>query len=375
MADSISVLFACRNFHRMAGGVERMATLIMNQMVGRGFRVGLVTWDPANAETHYPLNPSVRWEKLDLGPSEFRAGWKLRMQRQLALRRFAKQFKPDVLIGFQVGTFIATRTATIGMGLPMIAAERNSPDLFDFVKSGEKQRKRADLALMMADCVTVQLDSYRGKYPTKLRERIVTIPNPVAPVEQPAYPNEAAEPPQRILNVGRLSYQKNQLLLIRAFARIVSAYPDWVLTLVGEGEKRAEIERLIAEKGLRDRVELIGAVTDVDAWYRESAFLAFPSLWEGFPNALVEAFRQGLPAVGLQRTAGVNELLRHNETGVLAPDDEVGFAAALQMMINDIKFRQSAGRMARESILCYEPETIFKQWADLFATLAGKKRT
>lgn len=374
MADSISVLFACRNFHRMAGGVERMATLIMNQMVGRGFRVGLVTWDPANAETHYPLNPSVQWEKLDLGPSEFRAGWKLRMQRQLALRRFAKQFKPDVLIGFQVGTFIATRTATIGMGLPMIAAERNSPDLFDFVKGGEKQRKRADLALMMADCVTVQLDSYRGKYPTKLRERIVTIPNPVAPVEQPAYPNEAAEPPQRILNVGRLSYQKNQLLLIRAFARIVSAYPDWVLTLVGEGEKRAEIERLIAEKGLRDRVELIGAVTDVDAWYRESAFLAFPSLWEGFPNALVEAFRQGLPAVGLQRTAGVNELLRHNETGVLAPDDEVGFAAALQMMINDIKFRQSAGRMARESILCYEPETIFKQWADLFATLAGKKR-
>lgn len=358
----------------MAGGVERMATLIMNQMVGRGFRVGLVTWDPANAETHYPLNPSVQWEKLDLGPSEFRAGWKLRMQRQLALRRFAKQFKPDVLIGFQVGTFIATRTATIGMGLPMIAAERNSPDLFDFVKGGEKQRKRADLALMMADCVTVQLDSYRGKYPTKLRERIVTIPNPVAPVEQPAYPNEAAEPPQRILNVGRLSYQKNQLLLIRAFARIVSAYPDWVLTLVGEGEKRAEIERLIAEKGLRDRVELIGAVTDVDAWYRESAFLAFPSLWEGFPNALVEAFRQGLPAVGLQRTAGVNELLRHNETGVLAPDDEVGFAAALQMMINDIKFRQSAGRMARESILCYEPETIFKQWADLFATLAGKKR-
>ena len=126
---------------------------------------------------------------------------------------------------------------------------------------------------------------------------------------------------------------------------------------------------------MRDRVELIGAVTDVDAWYRESAFLAFPSLWEGFPNALVEAFRQGLPAVGLQRTAGVNELLRHNETGVLAPDDEVGFAAALQMMINDIKFRQSAGRMARESILCYEPETIFKQWADLFATLAGKKRT
>jgi len=375
MAEQISVLFVCRNFHRMAGGVERMSTLIMNQMVRRGFRVGLVTWDPADAEPHYDLDPSIAWAKLDLGSPEVPAGWAMRLQRQLALRRFAKQFKPDVSIGFQVGTFIAARTAMLGMGIPMIAAERNSPDLFDFVTSGEKQRKRAELALMLADCVTVQLDSYRDKYPSKLRKRIVTIPNPVLSLEHPAFPNEAAQPPRRILNVGRLSYQKNQVLLIRAFARIATAYPGWVLTLVGEGEKRAEIERVIAEKGLSNRIELIGAVTDVDVWYRQSAFLAFPSLWEGFPNALVEAFRQGLPAVGLERTAGVNELLRHNETGILAPDDEIGFAAALQAMIDDIEFRLRAGRMARESTLRYEPESIFNQWAELFTRLAGKKRS
>jgi GalNAc-alpha-(1->4)-GalNAc-alpha-(1->3)-diNAcBac-PP-undecaprenol alpha-1,4-N-acetyl-D-galactosaminyltransferase len=374
MAEQISILFFCRNFHRMAGGVERMSTLIMNQMVRRGFRVGLVTWDPADAEPHYHLDPSIAWAKLDLGSPENRAGWALRLQRQLALRRIAKQFKPDVSIGFQVGTFIAARTAMLGMGIPMIAAERNSPDLFDFVSGGQKQRRRANLALAMANCVTVQFDSYRDKYPARVRRRIVTIPNPVLLHEHPAYPNEVAEPPRSILNVGRLSYQKNQVLLVRAFARIATAYPDWVLTLVGEGEKRADIERLIAEKGLSNRIELIGAVTDVDAWYRKSAFLAFPSLWEGFPNALVEAFRQGLPAVGLGRTAGVNELLRHDETGILAPNDEVGFAAALQTMIDDLEFRQRAGRMARESILRYEPESIFNQWADLFTTIAGEKR-
>jgi len=352
-----------------------MAALIMNQMVRRGFRVGLVTWDRADAEPHYHLDPSIAWAKLDLGSPEVSAGWALRLRRQLALRRIAKQFKPDVSIGFQVGTFIAARTAMLGMGIPMIAAERNSPDLFDFVSGGQKQRRRADLALSMANCVTVQLDSYRDKYPAMVRQRIVTIPNPVMPLEHPAYPNEAAQPPRRILNVGRLSYQKNQVLLIRAFARIATAYPGWVLTLVGEGEKRAEIERVIAEKGLSNRIELIGAVTDVDAWYRQSAFLAFPSLWEGFPNALVEAFRQGLPAVGLERTAGVNELLRRNETGILAPGDEIGFAAALQAMIDDIEFRRRAGRMARESTLRYEPESIFNQWAELFTRFAGKKRS
>lgn len=359
----------------MAGGVERMATMIMNQMIQRGFRVGLVTWDPADAKPHYPLDASVEWMKLDLGTPEVRAGWMLRLRRQMALRQMAKRFRPDVAIGFQVGTFLAARTAMLGMGVPMIAAERNSPDLFDFVADGEKQRRRANLALTMADCVTVQLDSYRDKYPPSLRERIVTIPNPVMPLGQPAYPNETAEPPRRILNVGRLSYQKNQQLLIQAFARIASAYSDWILTLVGEGEKRGQVERLVAEAGLTDRVEIVGAVTDVDAWYRVSAFLAFPSLWEGFPNALVEAFRQGLPAVGLERTAGVNELLRHNETGILAPNDEAGFAAAMQAMIDDVEFRRRAGRMAQDSVLRYEPEAIFNHWADLFSKLAEKHRS
>ena len=375
MADLVSVLFICRNFHRMAGGVERISTLMMNEMVERGFRVGLVTWDPADAVPHYALDPAVDWEKLNMGLSNVRAGWKLRLQRQIVLRRIVKKFSPDVAIGFQVGTFLAGFTATLGMGIPMIAAERNSPDLFDFMPDGEKQRRWAGRALMMADCVAVQLDSYREKYPLKLRSRIVSIPNPVIQLKCPAYPNESVSPPCRILNVGRLSEQKNQMLLIRAFARIALHYPDWSLTLLGEGDQRGEIEDLIVRKRLTGQVELVGTVTDVDAWYRESAFLAFPSLWEGFPNALVEAFRQGLPAVGLEQTAGVNELLRHNKSGLLAPNSEIGFAAAMQEMIDNIGLRRRAGRFARDSILRFAPESVFDEWADLFTKLAKKGRS
>ena len=374
MAEQISALFVCRNFHRMAGGVERMSTLIMNQMVRRGFRVGLVTWDPADAEPHYHLDPSIAWAKLDLGPPEVRAGWMLRLQRQLALRRIAREFKPDVSIGFQVGTFIAARTAMLGMGIPMIAAERNSPDLFDFVSGGQKQRRRADLALAMANCVTVQLDSYRDKYPATVRQRNVTIPNPVTPHEYPAYPNESIDPPKRILNVGRLSYQKNQTFLINAFARITSVYPDWTLTLVGEGEKRGEVEQLVAEKNLIDRVELVGAVTDVESWYRKSAFLVFPSLWEGFPNALVESFNHGLPAIGLKQTAGVNELIQHNVSGLLTGHDVDKFSKMMAWMIENLEFRRRAGRMAHDSILSYEPERIFQMWTELFCTVAKKQK-
>ena len=46
----ITILFACRNFNNMAGGVERMASLIMNEMVKRGHKVILLTWDPIKFE-------------------------------------------------------------------------------------------------------------------------------------------------------------------------------------------------------------------------------------------------------------------------------------------------------------------------------------
>jgi GalNAc-alpha-(1->4)-GalNAc-alpha-(1->3)-diNAcBac-PP-undecaprenol alpha-1,4-N-acetyl-D-galactosaminyltransferase len=373
MAKPVSILFVCRNFHQMAGGIERMATLIMNQMVKRGFRVGLITWDPSHAEAHYKLDESVDWMKLDLGNTTDKAGWSLRAQRQVVLRSMAKKFKPDVAICFQVGTFLAARTAMLGLGIPMIAAERNSPDLYNFVSGGEKQRQRADLVLRMADCVTVQLDSYLEKYPPKLRDRIVSIPNPVQSISNPAFPNEVTNPPKRILHVGRLSYQKNQTFLVKSFALIANRNPEWLLTLVGEGEKRAEIEQLISDLGLDEQVELVGAVTDVDKWYRNSAFMAFPSLWEGFPNALVEAFRQGLPAIGFEQTAGVNELLRHNNTGLLTTADEMSFASAMRTLIDDLAFRQDAGRKAHSSIVCYEPEAIFEQWATLFTKLANKQ--
>lgn len=355
----------------MAGGIERMATLMMNEMVERGFRVGLITWDQADAVPHYDLDHSIEWMKLDLGSPEQKAGWRQRFRRQVVLRQMARHFEPDVAIGFQVGTFLAARIAMFGLRIPMIAAERNSPDLFDYVSNGKNLRRRAEIALGMADCITVQLESYRAKYPARLGSRIVVIPNPVRPPDEFEPPNERENPPKRILHVGRLSFQKNQVFLIKAFARIASSNPDWVLTLVGEGEKRYEIEDLLQELKLGDRVELIGAVTDVDNWYRKSSFLAFPSLWEGFPNVLVEAYRHGLPALGFEQTAGVNELLRHKETGLLTVCDETAYAKGLQAMIDAPEFLQVAGREAQNVVLRYAPQDIFDQWASLFKQLAS----
>ena len=367
-----TILFACRNFDRMAGGVERIASLLMNEMVNRGNKVVLITWDNSDSISHYFLNEEIKWIKLDLGEPNAKASWILRLKRQIKIRNTIKKIAPSVIIGFQVGTFIAIRLAIIGFFIPCIAAERNSPDLFYYQKNGKKNRFIVSIALLFAKCITIQFEKYKFKYPYYLRSRIRTISNPVMPCNNPHLPNESNNLTKRILNVGRLSYQKNQLFLIRSFSLIAEKNPSWVLTIVGEGEYRKSLEELILEKGLQNRVELIGKVKEIDIWYKKSSFLAFPSLWEGFPNALAEALRQGLPAVGLSTTSGVNELLIHKKNGLLSSHDESHFASCLQEMISNTLFRKNAGRFASESIQKFDPNIIFKQWENLFAELSTK---
>ena len=366
----ITILFACRNFNNMAGGIERMASIIMNEMVKRGHKVALITWDPTNSTSYYYLNPKIAWYKLNLGSPNLKASWKLRLKRQLVIRKIVKELNPSVVIGFQVGTFLAVRLALLGLFIPTIAAERNSPDLFKYLKNGKKNRFFASLALSLSNIITVQLESYKNKYPFFLRSRIITIPNSIKPCKKPAYPNERIKTPKRILNVGRLSYQKNQLFLIRAFSLISTKNPEWVLTLVGEGEYRKKIEKLIIEKNLSSRIELIGAVKDVDFWYQNSSFFVFPSLWEGFPNALVEAFREGLPGIGLLSTSGVNQLIINKKNGLLVESKEINFALAMQQMINNHSFRKKAGKEANLLITQYPPNIILDKWENLFLKLS-----
>lgn len=368
-----SILFVSRNFDRMAGGVERMATAMMNEFVRRDWRVGLLTWDPEDAEAHYWLDPRVEWTRMALGDPQVRASWSLRWQRLRLIRRCTRRFAPDVVIGFQSGAFVAARLALLGCGIPTIAAERNSPDQYDHVSCGWRKRLSANLALGLATRITVQLPSYRAKYPPPLRPWIVAIPNPVEPVAAPPYPNESVPAPTTILNLGRLSFQKNQALLLRAFARLADDWPDWRVALVGDGEARAELEMLVDSLELSGRVLFAGATRDIRGWFECSAFLAFPSRWEGFPNGLVEAFAHGVPAVGIRTTAGINELVSDGENGLLSDSDEIAFAHRMQDLMVDQKRRAAMGRAAVASVASYKPKAIYDRWEALLKKVSERR--
>lgn len=364
------ILIVGRKFGSVAGGVERMAIALANAMAERNHEIALLTWDQANARTHYELADAVHWIRLNMGDPMKRAKWHLRALRFKRIRKAVRKFSPDVIVAFQHGPFITVRLALAGSGIPIIAAERNAPQRFDHLRAG-RYRSLIFWSFTLANRITVQLDSNRLGYPAYLHKKITVIPNPVFPAAGFAVPDGVDGEPKNLLFVGRLSYQKNPEVLIQAFSRLADTFPDWRLSLVGEGEDKNLLRDLVAELGLTQRVVFSGVVNDVTALYKASHLLCLPSRWEGFPNVLAEAFAHGLPAVGYAGCSGTNALIIPGINGLLAAGngDVASLTQSLAELMGAPVRRKSMGLGARAAIAEYYPSGVFAKWEALFQEL------
>src|SRR5699024_7320373 len=94
-----------------------------------------------------------------------------------------------------------------------------------------------------------------------------------------------------------LREQKNHFFLLDVFKEVLREHENATLLLVGEGKLREKIQRKILELNLEDNVFLLGNRPDVNKILSASDFFLFPSLFEGFPNAVLEAQTAGLPCL------------------------------------------------------------------------------
>lgn len=101
----------------------------------------------------------------------------------------------------------------------------------------------------------------------------------------------------RLLNVGRLLKRKGQLELVEAFARFTQIYPEATLTIAGEGELRPQLEAMVKLHQLEGKVFFPGNVSNIPELLEECDLFVFPSWYEGFSGALVEAMLAGAPIV------------------------------------------------------------------------------
>jgi colanic acid/amylovoran biosynthesis glycosyltransferase len=124
----------------------------------------------------------------------------------------------------------------------------------------------------------------------------------------------------RLVNIGRLSEQKGQLLLVEAAARLRDLSIEFELVIVGDGPMRGKIEGLIERLGLQEQVRITGYLNNqaVRQELESARALVLPSFAEGLPVVIMEAMALGRPVISTY-VAGIPELVEPGKNGWLVP--------------------------------------------------------
>ena len=157
----------------------------------------------------------------------------------------------------------------------------------------------------------------------------------------------------RLICVGRLVHHKGHAVLLEAVAELERAGVPVRAIVVGDGPKRARLERLARRLRIDDRVVFTGGVGQdrIRDLYAGADICCLPSFAEGIPVVLMEAMAVGLPVV-TSRIMGIPELVEDGTNGLLVPPGRpTELARALQRLIGDPALRRRMGAAGRERVV------------------------
>ncbi len=283
------------------------------------------------------------------------------------LRRLVIDLNPRCVLSFLDYYNVFTLMTLIGTKVPVFISDRANP-LKSFPLSLAFLRK---MTYCRASGIIAQTELAKTVLIKTIRcVNICVIPNPVKRVEVSNYDDRE----KIILSVGRLVKEKGQHYLIEAFSRIENS--DWRLVILGDGPLMKDLQQQIMDLGISDKVSLEGRTKDVNSWLARASIFAFPSLTEGFPNALAEAMVAGLPVVSFDCDAGPKDLILHGLNGFLvSKGDGEGLRMSLTKLMEDQSLRTRLGSEAEKIARSLDRSSIARRWLDFMtnSALSAKK--
>lgn len=175
-----------------------------------------------------------------------------------------------------------------------------------------------------------------------------------------------------VTNVSNLREVKGLDVFIRAAAAVINEYSDVHFVIVGEGDKRTSLERLIKKLNIDSQVSLVGKQTDVNAILKGSDVGVLSSHSEGLSNAIIEYMASALPVVCTD-VGGAAEMVAEGENGFLVPDkDHLMMAKQILRLLEDDEMRKIYGDVSREKAFAmFQCQVMIKHLGDYFTRLAG----
>lgn len=368
------------------GGVEKVSTVLSNEFVRRGHKVAIISFEQPHPElAASELTSSVRLYKLERPVSL--------AENRKRLHEIIRQFDADVLINQWCVPYYVTelcRRSMKGSRCRLISVHHNLPNTNARIQAVKMELKAGHNTLFNGIKLTmvrlVSRLSLRWSY-TRSDVFVVLSPSfiPISkrymwigenehklqaifnPITIKADNIDLLSKQKEIVYVGRIEYnQKRTFRLIEIWERLQPLFPDWKLTIVGDGPDRNDLEKRISTKGLK-QISVEGFRNPAE-YYAKAAILLLVSEYEGFGLVLTEGMMHGVVPVVLGSYAAVYDIVEHGVSGIIVsyPYSETKFVDEVKKLMDDSNMRETMAFNARKSASMFSLRVIADQWEELF---------
>lgn len=360
------------------GGMERILSIKANYLAENGYDVCFVTTCQAGKESYFPLVPSIKCYDLGINYTEiFKTKsilyqkiayqWRQRKHKQ-RLEKLLHQLKADIvispfedeasfLVDIKDGSkkIIETHTTLLKR---IQLGRKGLLKWIDIYRTKEDKKKVRGFDHFVL--LTEEDKELWGDIPCPAS----VIPNPLTFVSKEIAKLDNKE----VIALGRLNVEKHFDALIDIWGEVSKEFPEWKLSIYGEGSYRTALEQQINRLNLNNYVFLKGATKEVPQCLLEASIFVLSSRFEGFGLALTESQTVGLPSVAFACPCGPSDIITDGQNGYLvALDDKETFAKRLKHLIAHPELRKEMGAMAKKASKRYEINQVMAQWQELFA--------
>ena len=307
------------------GGSEKFVSIVCNHINTRLFSVCVVVVN--NAKPFYTItNTAIKIVDLK----------KERVLFSLpAIKKAVNNFKPDIIFSTanHLNLYLAIFKNSFATNIKLIAREASivsinsrqakMPVIYNWLI--KKYYKRFDHII----CQSVYMQQDLVKHYQIKEDKTTVIYNAVQemPIQNNKTKNTSVDRIYKFITVARLSKEKGIERLIHALGLLSVPYQYFI---IGDGNMRSELQQLINELQLQQKVFLLGEKSDPFAGMEDADLILMGSYYDGFPNVLLEAGAHGIPAIAFNVPGGIAEIITADNGLLVADNDIIAFAANIK---------------------------------------------
>ena len=343
-------LFFCPSIE--GGGVEKNLYLISDYLAKQNYKVHIIT---ANRNMKKHFNKKV----IFISPSSNKWCFSSRIIKSLVcIFLFFKMKKNFLIISFQANIFAIILAKLFN--LKVIIRSNTAPEKFlnNFFKK---------LIFMfffkMADFVIVNSTDFKKSLKRYLNINSKVIYNPIK--TRKFQIKKIFKKKLKIITVGRLTEQKNQLFLLKTLTKL-NKNLKWTLNIVGKGKLEKKIRLFIKENSLSKKVKLSGYKKNAINEINKADLFILPSIYEGLPNVLIEAQQTGIPVISTDCKTGPREILMRGKLGDLVKvNNETQLLNKIKNFYTNKKILYKKASLAKNYLYRFDYKTNCESYKNL----------